>query len=220
VPSFTGFLALQLFHLYLLFLPFKSITWSTLPAISCNLIPTLLSFVGDCTASFIAFSLCSSIGSLNHFADGACVGIMRTLPIEDTENVPVSAPEPAPGEQRVRVRMREAVLYQSSVRLPLTHHIFEVANKAKCYFWCRVFLQQRHNSNIWAAQGKQVQCCCRDAVCCVRCTCTAPVVPAPKQWHTSTKGASFYCILGRIIVISTAWAMCSQMGPLAFTLLE
>ncbi|KAF8480168.1 Thiolase, N-terminal domain-containing protein [Russula ochroleuca] len=28
---------------------------------------------------------------------GACVGIMRTLPIEDTENVPVSAPEPAPG---------------------------------------------------------------------------------------------------------------------------
>jgi hypothetical protein len=57
-------------------------------------------------------------------------------------------------------------------------------------------------------------------VCCVRCTCTAPVVPAPKQWHTSTKGASFYCILGRIIVISTAWAMCSQMGPLAFTLLE
>ncbi|KAH9991935.1 kinase-like domain-containing protein [Russula vinacea] len=57
-------------------------------------------------------------------------------PFEDTENVPVSAQEPAQGERRVRVRTREALPW--SVRLPLTRHIVEVENKAECHIWCRV----------------------------------------------------------------------------------
>jgi hypothetical protein len=74
-------------------------------------------------------------------------------PFEDTENVPVSAPEPAQGERRVRLRTREAlpVVGEAAAHMSLS----KWRTKAECYF-IRVLLQQCHKSNIRAAQSERI----------------------------------------------------------------